>query len=100
MRLSHSARSPSIRDVRFTPASPADVATGLLGWINCTYGSLRLDGLALRRTRTGRFVVTFPTRIDGAGREHHFIRPLDDRARRSIESQVLLALNQAGRLAS
>ena len=82
-----------IRKVCFTSASPGEVQTGLLGWVSCTLnGTLRLDGLVLRRTADGRLALTFPARRDACGRQHCYVRPLDDRARREIERHIFAAL--------
>ena len=82
-----------VTHVRFKAASSREARTGLLGWVSCTVnGSLRLDGLSLRRTADARLVLSFPARRDGAGRQHFYVRPSDDRARREIERQVFQAL--------
>ena len=82
-----------VADVRFTAASTEDVERGLFGWVSCLInGTLCLDGLAVRRTLDGRLVLSFPARTDGAGRQHFYVRPLDDCARREIEEAVFRAL--------
>jgi hypothetical protein len=81
-----------IHDVRFVPASPRDRGTGLMGFVSCEIGLLRVHGLALRRTRSGRLALSFPCPRDRRGREHVVVRPLDDRARRVVETQVFEAL--------
>lgn len=88
-----------ITNVQFTSAHPDDVPTGLLGWIRCTLnGTIQLDGISLRRTRDGRPTLSFPARFDGAGRQHHYLKPMDDETRRGIERQVFKALSIAGRV--
>ena len=80
-------------NVAFTPAPQYLQRTGLLGWVTATLnGHLGLDGLAVRRTADGSRTLTFPTRIDGRGREHALVWPLDDGTRREIESVVFKAL--------
>ncbi len=87
-----------ISGVKLTPAPATERSAGLLGWISCTVGeALRLDGLALRRTREGVLTIAFPCRKDGAGRKHYVVRPLDDEARKAIERQVLEQLEVLGR---
>jgi len=82
-----------IANVRFTAAKATAIESGLIGWVSCILNnSLQLDGLALRRTRSGRPVLSFPSRLDSAGRQHFYLRPLDDRTRREIERQVFEAL--------
>ena len=81
---------PIITTVLFTPASADLASRGLLGWITCTLDhSLVLDGIALRRTRRGRLSLSWPARRDGAGRDHHVVRPLHDHARHVLEQQIL-----------
>jgi len=66
---------------------------GLLGWASFElYGHVRLDGVAVRRTRDGRLTLAFPERRDATGRRHPVVRPLNDEARREIEQQVFAAL--------
>lgn len=85
-----------ISDVRLTTAPAGLQHTGLIGWIAATVnGELRVDGLSLRRTLDGRLGVSYPARRDGAGREHPFVRPLSDTARRHVEHQILQALSLA-----
>ncbi len=82
-----------ISGVQFVSAQLLDVDDGFLGWVSCTLNeSIRLNGLALRRTREGRLALSFPARKDAMGRKHFFLRPLDDATRRKIERQVFRAL--------
>lgn len=83
-----------IHDVAFTPVGPRDRARGLLGYVRCRLGGLRLDGLALRRTADGRRTLTFPVRRDRSGREHAYFSPVDARARVWIEEQIFAALDR------
>ena len=83
---------PRISRVRFAEAEDSDRRAGLLGWISLQFGALQLDGITLRRTQADRLTLSFPARRDRQGREHPYVRPLDDEARRHIESQVFRAL--------
>lgn len=83
----------SISQVRLVRAAPADMATGLLGWVSLVLGDLlRLDGLTLRRTSNGLLTLSFPARRDASGRQHAIVRPIDDAVRREIEEAVFAAL--------
>lgn len=83
----------SISAVRLTAGSARDEASGLLGFVSLVVNDiLVLDGLALRRTRTGRHALSYPERVDRRGDTHPLIRPRDDAARRQIEELVLKAL--------
>ena len=86
---------PQITSVRFTPTGVEDQCKGLLGFVTCTVGDLVLDGITVRRTREGRLTLSFPARRDRSGRDHPYIRPLDDATRREIEAQVFRALGFA-----
>lgn len=82
--------STLVEDVEFTRAPHSLNVTGLLGWVRCTIGGvLQLDGIALRRTATGRLRLSFPERVDGAGRNHPIVRPMTEELRREIERQIL-----------
>lgn len=82
-----------VSDLRFEPAKEGDISTGLLGYVSLTVGeSLRLDGLTLRRTLSGRLTLSFPSRTARTGKTHPYIRPVDDAARRAFEAQVLSML--------
>ena len=92
-------RGLKISDVTFSSGSFEDLRRGLLGFISCTVnGSIRLDGITLRRTRNRRLALSFPAHRDAHGRDHPFIRPLDSASREAIEEQVLLALRVSGGL--
>ena len=83
----------TITNVCYTTGSAADAATGLLGYLACTLDNgLRLDGLTLRRTLSGRLTVSFPSRVDGAGIRRAYVRPIDDEARQAFEAAVFAAL--------
>ena len=82
----------TLTDVRFKAADANALQTGLLGWLTFSIGPLQVDGVTLRRTADGRTTLSFPARRDRAGRQHFYVRPLNDDARRVIEHQVLRAL--------
>ncbi len=85
-----------VTDVHLTPANARDRANGLLGFVRCRMGNLRLDGLTLRRTADGGRCLAFPRRRDRAGLEHPWYAPVDDAARLEIERQVFEALELRG----
>jgi|GEM_PF-6664003 len=83
-----SSESP-VSSVRFTRAGPSHRATGLLGWVSCSLGAVHLDGIAVRRTRDGHRVLSFPR-----GRGGRFpVRPIDDGARLTIEREIFAAID-------
>jgi hypothetical protein len=83
-----------ISNIKFTAASPDDVATGLVGYVSAVLNSsVKIDCLTLRRAAAdGHLLLSYPAKRDATGRQHPIIRPLDDEARREIEAQVFEAL--------
>ena len=91
------SRSIIISEVHFTSARDREIAKGLVGFITCIVDDrLKLDSIALRRTVDGRLTLSFPSRRDGEGREHPFIRPIDTASRIEIEEQIFAALPGVG----
>ena len=94
------SKSISITDMRLTFSSSEEASSGLLGYVAFTVnGRLRLDGVTVRRTVEGDITLSFPARRDQAGREHPYIRPLDDVTRRELEQAVFGALGIEERVA-
>ena len=84
--------APLISELCYTPARPEVHKDGLLGFVQCVVaGLLRVD-CALRRTRDGRLVLSFPVKHDAAGRQHSLVAPANADARRAIESAVFEAV--------
>lgn len=82
-----------VSHVRLATASPNDRDRGLLGYVSLVLNSqLRLDGVTLRRTSTGRLSLSYPERRDRRGGSHPYVQPLTDAAREHVERQVFAAL--------
>jgi DNA-binding cell septation regulator SpoVG len=79
--------SPTISIRRWTAGTADDVRSGLLAFVQVQYGAVIIDVTA-RRTADGRLVLSYPERRDRMGRRHSLVRPIDDAARREIESAV------------
>ena len=71
-----------------------DLRAGLVGYLSLFVGDLIVDGVTLRRTRDGRFTLSWPARTDRAGRRHATVRPVDDEVRRRVEREILGQLGQ------
>ena len=70
--------------------------TGLVGWITIAINDgLMIDGIALRRLRSGELALSYPARKDGSGKSHPIVRPLNEDVRRAIEAQVFEQLGIA-----
>jgi DNA-binding cell septation regulator SpoVG len=88
---------PRIDNIRFAPARAELRAKGMLGWVCCALdGNFQLDGLALRRTADGRYVLSFPSRVDSNGVQHDYIKPLSNGVRDAIQAQVIGTLRKRG----
>lgn len=97
MTLQSGTPAPKVSAVTFTPARPLDVALGLHGFVAFTVDGLRLDGVVLRRTLGGRFVLSYPRRrCERGGVQRAYVRPADDQIRVAIESQVFAVLKSRG----
>ncbi len=79
------------------PATSAERSTGLLGFLEFDLaGLVRIDGVALRRTRDNRVVLAFPKRRDRQGVQHELVRPVDDATRNAITRAVIAAIDVQG----
>jgi DNA-binding cell septation regulator SpoVG len=82
-----------VANVVFSPADPTARARGLLGFVAFDLvGLVRIDSVAIRLTRDGRRVLSFPGRHDRHGCRHDIVRPADDAVRKTITAAVLAAL--------
>lgn len=87
----------SVSGVTFGRATQADVSAGLLGFVAATVDGLRIDGIALRRTRSGSLDLRYPERRRPGSREGRaVVRPLTESVRQAIERQVFDALFAQG----
>ena len=88
---------PHITDVDFKAAPSEITEKGLVGWISCTVDeTFRLSGITLRTTEDEKLTLSYPARKTKDGGQHFFFRPVDDRARRAIEHQILGAMRHEG----
>ncbi|MCC7172798.1 MAG: hypothetical protein IT459_20280 [Planctomycetes bacterium] len=93
--------SPSISGISFVPAPEHLTASGLVGWVSFLIDdALRADGVGVRRTKHGRFVLSYPLREDAAGKPHYALRPINTATRRLVEERVLGELGFATEEAS
>jgi len=93
---------PRIRvsDLRYAEAPEADQARGLIGRVRFVVNdALVVGGVALRRTRDGRFTLSWPSRRDARGEKRYFVHPISDAVRLDLERQVLEAMHLKQELA-
>jgi len=86
----------AISRIDFTPASPKEQRSGLLGYARLRYGELALDGLTLRRTAAGSLTVSYPGRRDRAGQYHPYFQPADAEKRADFERWFLEVCKRSG----
>jgi DNA-binding cell septation regulator SpoVG len=92
-------RDLRITRVAFMPAPYEERRAGLWGWASLTIDdALLLDAIGVRRTKEGAWTLSFPDRKDRAGVWHPVVRPLDQRSRAAIESQVIATLRRGAYL--
>ncbi len=90
-----------VDSVKFSSARPHEVRSGLLGWAAVTLqGGYLLDGLAVRRTSSGRLTLSFPSKTDSHGIPRPYFKPLNDAARLDFERQILAAIGREHELTS
>lgn len=80
----------------FRPAKALDQAAGLLGYARVQIGDLLVDGVAIRRSRDGRHVISLPSRRSREGHEFSVVAPVSNAVGRDLEQQVLEALRTQG----
>jgi DNA-binding cell septation regulator SpoVG len=88
-----------ITAAHLTRVASEEGARGLLGWARVELnGMLALHSVAIRRSRRGRLVVSFPRRRDRRGRSHCTVAPLSPEAHATLERAILELLVQTGGL--
>jgi hypothetical protein len=58
---------------------------------SCTIGAWVFDGLVVRRTQAGEYIVKWPSRRGANGVEHLIVQPADQ----GVRPAVRLAVNRA-----
>lgn len=82
-------RALHIGEIQIRWASTLERETGLIGFVGLTIeGRIRVDGLTIRRARSGGTYIAYPHRKDRLGRERPWMFPIDDEARVEIERAV------------
>ena len=81
-----------------TPAGPRDRRNGLLAYCALTIGPYRIDGITIRRTLRGEYVVVYPSRQDRWGRTYPYFIPEDLDEREDLDEEILEAFWLEGEL--
>lgn len=65
---------------------------GLLAWASCWFsGAIKLDNIAIRRSRDGSLFLTYPARRKGQ-ESHQYFHPISVGAAQAIQDAVLAQL--------
>jgi hypothetical protein len=89
------SRLPLVADVRITRADAEHIAQGIEAWATLRVRGFRIDGVTVRRLRTGALAVVLPCRRDRSGRMHAYVSLLDDDLKCAVEAAVLDAYREA-----
>ena len=89
---------PPISGIEFFPAPTDMVRTGLLAWVQFTYGGIRLHGVGLRRTQRGDYALSWPRLAMERGEVRCAVRPISDESRRELEAPIIEAARRKGLL--
>jgi len=89
---------PLPHGVEFIPAPPYLARTGLLAWVEFTYGGIRLHAVELRRTKRGAYALSWPRLAMEGGATRCAVRPISDESRRELEAPIIEAARKIGLL--
>jgi DNA-binding cell septation regulator SpoVG len=74
---------------------------GLLAWAACVIaGAIKLDNIAIRRSRDGSLFLTYPAKRDSSGDNHQYFHPISVEASRAIQDAILARLASLAMAAS
>lgn len=66
---------------------------GLLAWASCVVsGAIKLDNIAIRRSRDGSIFLTYPAKRTASGDRYHYFNPITLEAADAVQNAVLARL--------
>lgn len=69
---------------------------GLIGWASCVVnGSLYLNNIAIRHSRDGRVILTFPAKKSRGESKYFIFNPISHEAARVLEEAIIDKLKLA-----
>jgi len=73
---------------------------GLIAWASCIVcGTIKLDNIAIRRSRDGNMFLTYPAKLTPGGKKHHYFNPISSEAadvvRYALLRQVAILVDSA-----
>ena len=74
---------------------------GLIAWASCIVaGAIKLDNIAIRRSRDGSLFLTYPAKRTTSGDRYHYHNPISAEAARAVQDAVLARLAALARTAA
>lgn len=74
-------------------------ADGLLGWASCVVnGVLYLNNIAIRRSRNGELVLTYPCKRSQSDQKYFYFNPITREAHRVLDEAILGKLERRERV--
>ncbi len=65
-------------------------ADGLLGWASCVVnGALYLNNIAIRRSRSGELILTYPCKRSQSEAKYFYFNPITREAHRVLDEAIL-----------
>ena len=66
---------------------------GLLAWASCVVsGGIKLDNIAIRRSRDGSLFLTYPAKRTPNGDRYHYHHPITVEAANAVQNAVIARL--------
>lgn len=90
--------APLPQGIEFFPAPTYLARTGLLAWVQFTYGGIRLHAVELRRTKRGAYALSWPRLAREGGATRCAVHPISDESRRELEAPIIEAARRKGLL--
>lgn len=74
---------------------------GLLAWASCVIsGAVKLDNIAIRRSRDGSLYLTYPAKRTSGGDTHQYFHPISVEAAEAVQNAVLARLASLAKAAA
>jgi len=71
---------------------------GLVGWASCVVnGALYLNNVAIRRSRDGGFVLTYPCKRSRSDQKYFYFNPITRAAKQILDQAILGRLERGKR---
>jgi len=71
---------------------------GLVGWASCVVnGALYLNNIAIRRSRDGGFVLTYPCKRSRSDQKYFYFNPITRTAKQVLDEAILGKLERGKR---